>query len=175
MDDDRPMIDDGSTAGSMAPVSRRRFLRGGTRLLVAGGLAASAGWLLSIAVRFLLPRRGPDARWQFVALERDLQVGQTMAYLTPAGAPVNVTRLRAPAETNSFAAFSSICPHLGCRVHWEAHHKRFFCPCHDGVFDSDGRARAGPPYEEGLDLTRFPLRLERGALFIHVVVDKRVL
>ena len=169
------MIDDSAIAESGAPMNRRGFLHRVAGLLMAGGLAAGGGWLMTIGARFLFPRRGPDARWQFVALQRDMAVGQTISYLTPAGAPVNVTRLHARPEISSFAAFSSICPHLGCRVHWEAHNERFFCPCHNGVFDPEGRATAGPPYEEGLDLTRFPLRLERGALFIHVVVDERVL
>ena len=141
---------------------------------MAGSLSVAGGWLLTIAARFLFPRRGAEARWQFVVLERDVAVGQTVPYVSPTGALVNVTRLHAPAETSSFAAFSSACPHLGCRVHWESQHRRFVCPCHNGVFDPEGRATGGPPFEEGLDLERFRLRLERGALFIHVVVDQGV-
>ena len=139
------MVEDRSTAESGDRIDRRRFLHRVAGLLMAGGLAAGAGWLLTIAARFLFPRRGPAARWQFVALMRDLPVGHTLAYRTPTGAQVSVTRLREAAETGSFAAFSSICPHLGCRVHWEPHHGRFFCPCHNGVFDSEGRATADHP------------------------------
>jgi menaquinol-cytochrome c reductase iron-sulfur subunit len=40
---------------------------------------------------------------------------------------------------------SPICPHLGCPVNWQPDQKGFFCPCHGGQFDSQGRKTGGPP------------------------------
>ena len=42
-------------------------------------------------------------------------------------------------------ALSAICPHLGCTVPWDAGRNEFVCPCHGGVFASDGAHLSGPP------------------------------
>jgi menaquinol-cytochrome c reductase iron-sulfur subunit len=46
---------------------------------------------------------------------------------------------------DAVTVLSSICPHLGCPIGWDAHQSRFACPCHGGVFDPSGRQTAGPP------------------------------
>src|SRR5450631_723201 len=48
------------------------------------------------------------------------------------------------------AAFSTICPHLGCSVGYDAAGDRFLCPCHASVFGPDGAVRSGPS-PRGLD------------------------
>jgi menaquinol-cytochrome c reductase iron-sulfur subunit len=48
------------------------------------------------------------------------------------------------------AAFSTICPHLGCSVGYEPAGDRFVCPCHASVFGPDGSVRSGPS-PRGLD------------------------
>jgi cytochrome b6-f complex iron-sulfur subunit len=70
-----------------------------------------------------------------------------------------------------FTALSSICPHLGCRVHWEPENKRFFCPYHNGVFDPSGRATEGPPKVDGQDLARYELDIRNDLLFIQIPND----
>ena len=70
-----------------------------------------------------------------------------------------------------FVALSSTCPHLGCQVHWQPGEKRFFCPCHNGTFDPEGRALSGPPFEAGQSLGRYPLKIEDGVLFIEVPME----
>ncbi len=67
-----------------------------------------------------------------------------------------------------YQLLSNVCPHLGCRVHWEAQKNHFMCPCHNGVFDAVGIATAGPPAEAGQRLARYPLKVESGMLFIEV-------
>jgi Rieske Fe-S protein len=42
-------------------------------------------------------------------------------------------------------AFSQKCTHLGCVVYWSEADQHFECPCHEGRFDLEGRAVAGPP------------------------------
>ncbi len=41
-------------------------------------------------------------------------------------------------------ALSMICTHLGCTVQYQEARQRFYCPCHDGVFDRDGDVVSGP-------------------------------
>ncbi len=62
-----------------------------------------------------------------------------------------------------FVAMSNICTHLGCRVRWIAERGEFFCPCHNGVFDKDGKVLAGPPPRP---LDRYAVKVENDQLFI---------
>ena len=47
-------------------------------------------------------------------------------------------------------AFSTVCPHLGCGVDYDAQARKFDCPCHGSSFDLDGRCLRGPS-PRGLD------------------------
>lgn len=44
-----------------------------------------------------------------------------------------------------FVAFSAICTHAGCLVDWDAEKEQIVCPCHSGVFDSEGNVISGIP------------------------------
>ena len=48
-------------------------------------------------------------------------------------------------ESGAFQAFSLVCTHLGCTVIWKPEKKEFYCPCHDGLFDAQGKVMSGPP------------------------------
>ena len=63
--------------------------------------------------------------------------------------------------------FSATCSHLGCLVNYHKEKREFVCPCHGGRYDLTGRNIAGPP---PAPLTRFPLKIEDGKLFIGVKV-----
>jgi menaquinol-cytochrome c reductase iron-sulfur subunit len=57
---------------------------------------------------------------------------------------------------NQFEAFSVNCTHLGCPVRWIPDATLFMCPCHGGVFYSDGVPAAGPPRRP---LFHYPVRI----------------
>src|SRR6267154_1472334 len=59
----------------------------------------------------------------------------------------------------SFIAFSANCTHLGCPVRWLEGADLFMCPCHGGVYYSDGDVAAGPP---PLPLFRYDVRVANG-------------
>ncbi len=48
-------------------------------------------------------------------------------------------------EGTDFQIFAINCTHLGCPVRWFEESKLFMCPCHGGVFYSNGEHAAGPP------------------------------
>lgn len=60
-------------------------------------------------------------------------------------------------------ALSSVCSHLGCLVDWSRHKNEFFCPCHGGKYDIEGKVIAGPP---PAPLARMPLKVEGGEVYI---------
>ena len=147
---------------------RRSALKRLAGVFMGGGLVAAYGTLAAVMARYLFPARPAPKGWLFVTDLKALDVGESLVYQTPAGATVNVTRQGSGESVDDFHALSSVCPHLGCQVHWEAQNERFFCPCHNGIFTPDGVAIGGPPGEAGQTLPQFPLKVDRGLVFVEV-------
>lgn len=135
--------------------SRRGVLAG---LIAAGSLAI--GTVLGLpGVSYVLDpllRRGSGdggGTWRKVAALSRLSkehpvtvpvVGeQTDAWTRAPERKLGAVWLRVIDDTH-VQALSAECPHLGCKVGYEAHHKQFACPCHESAFDLDGHVKAGP-------------------------------
>lgn len=149
---------------SQVQSGRRTFLVSGT--CMAGGLAASYGTLAVMAGRFLYPTEDESVGWQFVSAVDGFPTGKSLEFTSPSGVKVVIARQSDEEKAESFMALSSICPHLGCQVHWEPHNDRFFCPCHNGAFDPQGQPTEGPPASANQPLMRFRLKIENGLLFV---------
>ncbi len=160
--------DGGGRKDRVADEQRRRFLRQVSRAAMAAGLAGGYGGLGLIAARYLYPARPAATSRQFVTTVDRLPVGESILHRVPGGESVNVTRRGPGAEAGDFVALSSTCPHLGCRVHWEPQNDRYFCPCHNGVFDVSGVGVSGPPGDAGQSLPRYPIEVRDGLVFIEV-------
>ena len=143
---------------------RRKFLLTGS--CMAAGLAAGYGTLGVMAGRFLYPTEDTSVGWQLVSPVAELPEGEALEYESPSGAKVVIARQSPGDGADAFIALSSVCPHLGCQVHWEPQNDRFFCPCHNGAFDAQGHPTEGPPASAGQELTRFQLKVENGLLFV---------
>lgn len=137
---------------------------------MSGGLIASYGTLAAMAGRFLYPAGEMPKQWLFVREVKSFQIGDSIVFHIPGGEKVAITRQRQENNEKDFVALSNKCPHLGCQVHWEAKNNRFFCPCHNGVFDPTGKGIGGPPADAGQSLPEYPLKIEKGMLFIEVPV-----
>jgi Rieske Fe-S protein len=109
---------------SSPSASRRRTLA-----LLAAGLPGAA---LACA------RPEPPDRRVRVALARLEAEGRVEVEY--AGEPAEIVR-----TDSGVAARSLLCSHFGCRVQWQEEAGRYRCPCHEGVFDREGRPVAGPP------------------------------
>jgi Rieske Fe-S protein len=150
---------------SETSTARRGFLVRLAGVGAFGALAAAYGTFAAFLGRFLYPSAPDRGTWMFVA--RDQEVGDdAFPFVTPAGSTVNLTRRgEGGAE---LAALSSTCPHLGCQVHWEPHNQRFFCPCHNGIFEPGGRAISGPPADAKQSLIEYPVKVDNGMVFIEL-------
>ena len=62
-----------------------------------------------------------------------------------------------------FIAMSNICTHLGCRVRWIASEQIFISPCHNGIFDRNGKVVSGPPPRP---LDRYEVKVEQDQIMI---------
>ena len=140
---------------------RRSFL---ASVVMLAGLFASFGTAVAFAARYIYPLKGRRrVREIFLAPIKDIPPGKGKLFDLPTGGTALVTNTGA-----EIVALSNVCPHLGCKVHWEDDKQRFYCPCHGGEFDPSGKATAGPPADEGKDLTKFPLKKVGENLFIEV-------
>lgn len=138
---------------------RRGFL---ARLAMLSGLGAVAAVASALAARYIYPLKSIRLkRTIFLAPKADIPPGRGRPYRLPDGGTALVT------DTGTeIVALSDICPHLGCKVHYDRAQGKFICPCHGGVFEKDGTAIAGPPAEEGKNLKRYAVSRVGDNLFI---------
>jgi Rieske Fe-S protein len=66
-------------------------------------------------------------------------------------------------DGRDYVAMSNVCTHLGCRIRWIADQDQYVCPCHNGVFDKQGKVVSGPPPRP---LDRYQTKVENDQLFI---------
>ncbi|MHC5109981.1 MAG: QcrA and Rieske domain-containing protein [Planctomycetota bacterium] len=83
----------------------------------------------------------------FVGTLDSIPVGKSLIVKDLRGQETAITRTSDDRDNPAagFRALSSKCPHLGCKVHYVEGNQEFFCPWHNGVFDHNGIALAGPP------------------------------
>ncbi len=151
---------------------RRRFLGWLSGAGMFAGLTAGYGSFATMIARYIYPSNGRQKSWLFVAPIHEVGRGETLLFRTPSGEIVAIIRKGDAADSESFIALSSTCPHLGCQVHWQPAQDRFFCPCHNGVFSPDGTSTEGPPAQAGQNLPRYPLKEQRGLLYMEVPTEQ---
>lgn len=77
--------------------------------------------------------------------------------------PVYITKGTRSWSEDGVEVLSSICPHLGCEVPWNAERGQFVCPCHNSVFAADGSYVSGPALR-GMDT--LPIKTQNGELMV---------
>lgn len=155
-----------TSAKECAEPSRRKFL-----IRVSIALSSIGAALVAVpSVGFLLGLRKTPQIWRTVGKLDNFQVGTTVnvSFQDPSPLPwAGVTAQTAAwlrrTGDQEFIAFSMVCTHLGCPVRWLASADLFMCPCHGGVFYSDGRVASGPPPRP---LNRYPVRVLNGEVQI---------
>ena len=99
--------------------TRRGFFRRFGSWFMGLGLLSGYGAFAVLIGRFLLPSEQIRRAWQFVTTLAETGIGQSLTYTSPAGNKVVVARVADNGNPEDFIALSSVCPHLGCQVHWE--------------------------------------------------------
>jgi len=70
-------------------------------------------------------------------------------------------------EKSNLVAFSSICPHLGCRVLLQDQGQpQFFCPCHDSEFTLEGQPTNRIPPRP---MDRLETKLVKGRILVRYI------
>jgi menaquinol-cytochrome c reductase iron-sulfur subunit len=150
-------------------VKRRDFLAIATSAI--GGLIGAALAIPAVAyvVGPALQRTG-EGEWIRLGSTSKVELGIPTLFKAQierkSGWIVNQEEITAYVLTQDgreFIAMSNICTHLGCRVRWVGDQGRFFCPCHNAVFDKDGAVVAGPPPRP---LDRYEVKVEDDQILI---------
>jgi Rieske Fe-S protein len=48
-------------------------------------------------------------------------------------------------DNTTFSAYNLQCTHAGCTTQWQPKTEQFYCACHNGIFDKNGKPISGPP------------------------------
>ena len=151
------------------PNTRRRFL---ARLSIGVSVIATA--IVGVPVVGFLLRgllRQMPQKWRDLGPLSQFVVGKTVEVTFEIVHGDRWSRESANAgawlrrdDDDHFVAFSMHCTHMGCPVRWRPDASLFMCPCHGGVYHSDGSVAAGPPQRP---LPRYPLRIRDNRLEIN--------
>lgn len=134
-------------------ISRRTFLG-----YLAGAMSAFIGIVAGVPILGYLAAplgKKEEARW--------ITLGKVDAFKDPEPKLITFTMTRkdgwvevqeartcwvVPQSGGNFVAFNGRCTHLGCAYSWRTsgeHSGKFFCPCHDGLYNREGTVLDGPP------------------------------
>jgi len=158
MDEEKTIDKDSPTP----PVSRRKLLRFITAFLGLFGLGA----VLSSIVAFLTPPRSALKKvggWQVVGSLSEFKENLSLSKVY-FGLPLLLMK-----EETGIRVFSAICPHLGCIIKWDEKKKTFLCPCHDAIFDKNGKVLKGPLKDA---LLPFDFKLEGEMISVKLPEEK---
>ena len=143
-------------------VSRRNFIY---NFSIIGAAALAAVVFVKYVFAFLFPSLKQVKEHKYmVARESDIPVGKAKE-ITLGKKPAFVVRLE-----DGYKVFSGVCTHLGCIVRWEEEKSRFYCPCHQGIFDKSGKVTDGPPPRP---LDEYRVEIERNMVFVYIPDKKK--
>lgn len=119
-------------------ITRRTFLN----TLFGGWLVAFFSGTFFALMKFAFPTLGKEP--DFVVLDRkdftDLANNSIKRF--PWGGTVGLYFKKAD---GSILALKGVCSHMECNVDYKPAEKRFYCACHKGWFDENGKNIEGPP------------------------------
>ncbi|MHB8618812.1 MAG: QcrA and Rieske domain-containing protein [Chloroflexota bacterium] len=150
--------------GMGEPHSRRRFF---ANISLALGGVMSALIAVPIIAYLLEPIvEGSPKVWEDLGAIDDFAVGTTkLVSFTDVGSvawsgKTQVTGVYVRQNPKGvFVVWAENCTHLGCPLNWIPSAGIFECPCHGGVFYSNGEVAAGPPLHP---MAKLPVRIRNG-------------
>jgi len=131
------LVEKGKMRVKQSLVSRRRFLNG----MLGGWLGALSASLIVPMIRFVFPPyQEPDEIILPLADFQDMVPNSTRTFSW--GSKPGILKLN---SDGTHTAFVAVCTHLDCNVTYKPDQRKFFCACHDGWYDEEGKNIAGPP------------------------------
>lgn len=139
-------------------ITRRDFL---SNAAMTVGLVLSLGTAAIYGLKYLVPgKRKLKYVDVLVGNTKDLPDGASLEFLDGLGRKAILIN-----NNGKIEAFSKICTHLGCEVEWHADKRIFFCPCHKGYYDANGKNIAGPPPRP---LSTYKVKVKNGNIYVYM-------
>lgn len=137
--------------------SRRQFL---FSLGILGTVVLAAFTFIQRIFLFLMPEKKEKSYHKYLVCKKDeLSIGKAKE-IALEGIPIFVVHLH-----DGFKVFSGICTHLGCIVQWKEEKQHFYCPCHKGYYDREGKVIGGPPPRP---LDEYQVEIDKNLVYIKV-------
>ncbi len=155
--------------GEGSDIDRRKFMEVGIYAITGSIAAVSSAALARFAVGHSFEKR--ESKWIEIDLDDNtdgnedftrvvLEYEQKDGWLTTSARTLVYVKRKKGSEP---VAISAACSHLGCIVTWDEEEKNFKCPCHNGIYDPEGRVVSGPPPEA---LRRHKTKIEDGIILL---------
>jgi len=131
------MVDSGHRE-SEAPDPGRRWVD----LLLGTGLVATIIAFLYPAIRYVIPPPVTESADRSVVAAKVGEIKDNTAKVFRFGSEPAILIRTAEGQ---YRAFTAVCTHLGCTVQYRADLHEIWCPCHNGIYNLQGRNISGPP------------------------------
>jgi cytochrome b6-f complex iron-sulfur subunit len=131
------MVDSGQRE-SEAPDPGRRLVD----LLLGTGLVATIIAFLYPAIRYVIPPPVVESDDRSVVAAKVGEIKDNTAKVFRFGSEPAILIRTAEGQ---YRAFAAVCTHLGCTVQYRADLQEIWCPCHNGMYNLQGRNVSGPP------------------------------
>jgi len=122
--------------------SRRSFLNG----FLGFGFLGLLGYILYPIKKFLLKGMEYKPPESFSVSEEEIRSGikEKGYHIFLYDGKMEVIVFSSPRD-GELKAFFATCTHAECTVQYVPEEKRFWCACHNGYYDVDGKVIKGPP------------------------------
>jgi len=119
-------------------VTRRTFLN----TLFSGWLLAFSAGSLYTLLRFAFPTLGKEPDFVVLNATDFLSIPANSVKPFAWGGKVGLLFKR---SSGAIAALKGVCTHMECNITYRPEENKFYCACHKGWFDENGKNIEGPP------------------------------
>ncbi len=119
-------------------VTRRTFLN----TLGGGWLLASFTGAFIALLRFAFPTLGKEPDFVVLKASDYLAIPPNSVKPFAWGGKLGLFFRK---DENTSVALKGVCTHMECNVAYKPEERKFYCPCHRGWFDENGKNIKGPP------------------------------
>jgi cytochrome b6-f complex iron-sulfur subunit len=110
--------------------------------LLGTGVLASIATFRYPALRYIIPPAVSESTSRTVVAAKTGELKNNSAKVFRFGSePAILIRT----VSGDYVALSAVCTHLGCTVQYRSDLHEIWCPCHNGMYDLNGRNVSGPP------------------------------
>jgi len=119
-------------------ITRRTFLN----TLLGGWLFAFFSGCFYAFMKFAFPTLGKEPDFVILNAKEFTDIPTNSVKPFPWGGQIGFFFKKADNTTH---ALKGVCTHMECNIMYKPEDRKFYCPCHQGWFDEDGKNIAGPP------------------------------